>query len=240
MEPGDDGDDIFDRVILDTSLRTEMEQQQMKPVAVCIHHKVCILLKNNTKWLIVFNDPREIYYNRPNHVINQVKNYHQKKYLGKPILDWVDTISSLFIRIEEHGQQSVYWRSRNRKTRVRILFIITNSTSKESWFEMVLKEVIALIFSMFKKRNLNPACVLTLAYIYINSPKGTTYNQQELYGHLLETANGDVQALEKHMTEELNNYYKDGPTFSYDNHFDKYLVNWDIKCIVEEWLGGNS
>ena len=42
------------------------------------------------------------------------------------------------------------------------------------------------------------------------------------------------------MTEELHNYYKDGPNFSYDNHFDKYLVDWDIKCIVEEWLGGNS
>ena len=42
------------------------------------------------------------------------------------------------------------------------------------------------------------------------------------------------------MTEELHTYYKDGPNFSYDNHFDKYLVDWDIKCIVEECLGGNS
>ena len=93
---------------------------------------------------------------------------------------------------------------------------------------------------MFKKRKLNPSGVLVLDYIRINSPKGTTYKQKGLYGYLLETANGDVQALEKRMTEEFSNYYKDGPVFSYDNHFDKYLVKWDIKCIVEECLGGNS
>ncbi len=42
------------------------------------------------------------------------------------------------------------------------------------------------------------------------------------------------------MTEELSNYYKDGPSFTYDNYFDKYLVDWDIKCIVEDWLSANS
>ena len=63
---------------------------------------------------------------------------------------------------------------------------------------------------------------------------------QGLYGHLLDSANGDVKALEKCITEELSNYYKDGPTFSHDNHFDKYLVDWDIKTIMEDWLGANS
>ena len=104
----------------------------------------------------------------------------------------------------------------------------------------MLKDAVALIFLMFKKRNTNPAGVLALDYARINSPKGTTYKQQGLYGHLLDSANGDVQALEKRMTEEFNNYYKDGPTFSYDNHFDKYLVDWDIKTIMEDWLGENS
>ena len=52
--------------------------------------------------------------------------------------------------------------------------------------------------------------------------------------------NGDIQAFETHMTEELCNYFKGGPTFSYDNHFDKNLVHWDIKTIVEDWLGANS
>ena len=42
------------------------------------------------------------------------------------------------------------------------------------------------------------------------------------------------------MTQDLGNYYKDGPMFSYDNHFDKCLVDWDIKCIMEDWLCANS
>ena len=233
-EAGDDDDDIFDCVSLATSLRTEMYQQKTKPVATCVHYKVCIPLKNNKKWLIVFDNPRETYYSRPDHTINQVRNYQRKKFLGKTILDWVDTISRLSIQAEEHGQQNVYWRAKNGKTRGAILLSITLPTSKEIRFETILKQAVALIFLMFKKRKLNPAGVLALDYIYINSPKGTTKQQQGLYGHLLETINGDVKVMTKHMLKELSNYHKDGQAFSYDKHFDKYLVYWDIKCIVEE------
>ena len=52
-EPGDDDDDIFDRVSLETSLRTEMAQQHMRQVATYVHRKVGIPHKNNTKWPIV-------------------------------------------------------------------------------------------------------------------------------------------------------------------------------------------
>ena len=135
---------------------------------------------------------------------------------------------------------SVYWKSKkNGKTWCRLLFVNTLPTPEESRFKTVSKDTVALIFLMFKKHKTNPAGLLALNYICINSPKGTTYKQQGLYRHHLESANSDVQALERHMTKDLSNYYKYGPMFPYNNHFDKYIVDWDIKCTMEEWLGAN-
>ena len=109
-----------------------MARQQMQPVKTYVHKKICVSYKNVTKWLVVFDDPRAIYFLRPEHVIIQVKNYHHKKSPDQTIPNWVDTISRISIRAEEYGLQSVYLRSKNGKTRSRLIFVITLPTSEES------------------------------------------------------------------------------------------------------------
>jgi len=237
-------DDIFDRASLETSMKEAMSNKKLHPVTFYVHKKVRVPHSGETKWMVLFDELREVYYLKHEYITHQaktyVKHYYTKYHNGKPLPDWVDSFFTISIRAEEHGKESVFYRTKGNKTRSRIGFVITLKTSNESSFESVLKFSIKTICHLFQKRDKNHCGALALDYIRWSSPKGTSYKAQGLYGHLLQKTNGDEEALENRMTEELINYFKAGPTFSYDNNFDKYLVDFDIKTFMETWVGANN
>ena len=42
------------------------------------------------------------------------------------------------------------------------------------------------------------------------------------------------------MTTEIDDYFKDGYSLQYDVHLDRFIVNWDIKEALTNFVGVTS
>jgi hypothetical protein len=237
----DSDDDLgslgFDRDDTQLALKKALKKQLRKPVDVHVFKTIKNALKSTISRVILLGDPGNCYYLREEHVQQLLGLYWNNNHPGEPLPSWIGTITRYTIRREEYGAESLYLRTSTGNTRSRIGFIVTIPESEESTFNDVTKNVVALIFKLFKKRKGNPAGVLALDYIRESSPQG---GKRGLYGHLLETSRGDEKALEQRMTVELNDYFADGPVFHYDDYLNRYLVDFDIKEILEKYVGANS
>ena len=205
---------------------------------VFVHEPVRNPLTKKTSRLIVLSDPGATYWLREEHIV-QMLNYcwTGDSHAGEPVPAWVETVKRYTIRGEESGKSSLYKRTGNGKTRSRMGFVITLLTTDESRFDSYLAEAMGYITKVFRRRKNNPAGVLALDHVRDMSPNG---QKGGLYGHLLDTAKGNEKILEARMTKELNDYFGAKVVYQFDNHWDRYLVDFDIKELAENLLGANS
>ena len=56
----------------------------------------------------------------------------------------------------------------------------------------------------------------------------------------LDKGNGDPQKAANIMTEVMDSHYKDGFTFQFDTHLNKYMVDFDIKQLLADHVAITS
>ncbi len=51
---------------------------------------------------------------------------------------------------------------------------------------------------------------------------------------------GDEEKADNVMTEELHNHWKDGVAYHYDMPLEKFMVDYDIKEFLTNYVGADS
>ena len=113
--------------------------------------------------------------------------------------------------------------------------MFTVLTSDERSFATILKHDIRLLCSVIKKHKANPAWELAVNYC-LQLPQGSS----RLYSHLVSEYNGDHAKTAKWMTKQLDMHFKNGHELHFEVSIDKFMVDWDIKQLLEKYLGCNG
>ncbi|MDB4430327.1 hypothetical protein N9140_00035 [bacterium] len=154
-----------------------------------------------------------------------------------------ETVQGINLRDSPSSTTSRYQRvgTKNKTVEVTIFTVTLPYTERSnigSVLELIMNDYFKYLFA--RKRNLNTAGELALNYAKQLLPENAKPGSG-LYGHLVQRyGDGNSDTAAKHMTAEINKYWKRDITYVYDCHLDKYMVNYDIKKWAQYNLGATS
>lgn len=187
---------------------------------------VLVVLGNMTYWL------------KAEHVQEVCSTSYQNLNPDKPVPDWINSIRTIALRESEHGNDK-YYRASNNSVRHRMIFTIVVPSTDAGTLEKKADEALRTICRLFKKRTgpeENSAGALCLEHLK-SLPKGP---KGGLFGHVMNQYSNNEKLAAKQMTEKLHDEFKNGHYFDLDNHYNRYLVNYDIRQILVENLDIHS
>jgi hypothetical protein len=96
---------------------------------------------------------------------------------------------------------------------------------------LIVKDAIDFLTFSMKKREKNPVGVLLLDYL--------KDNVQGLYNHLM---NGSVSKdlVAEKLTNDMDAQFKGGYSISSNNWLNHFMVDYDIICILKDFVGYSS
>lgn len=249
VESGDDGEfktgeknfAVFGSANIKNVLQKATTTKNTVSKAVTIHDTFKSDLKGMSYALVVFGDPGNTYYLQSEHVQASAITYWEANFPKKKVPDWIKSITSYTQRATPHGENK-YWRSPVRNTTKSRLAYVFSYKSKDKDKINVRQQVtnqVDLIYSLFRKREPNNAGTLALDYldrIHTVKNDGTIGG---LYGYIVGNSK-DTTAIEMQMTSQLNLYYQNPPIIEEGGALDKYLCDFDIKALMETYLGAND
>ena len=97
--------------------------------------------------------------------------------------------------------------------------------------------MLCFLFDLFKKRDHKPASELAWLYLNDQSLSGVKGGQPN---HPLDGYKCDKEILAQKLTDTLNAYFSGGPKLVFGNHYEYFLVDYDIEELVSTCLGADS
>ena len=174
-----------------------------------------------------------------------VVNKKRKVLNPKEDSTWIETISLINLRAIEFGEESLWLKTTNKNTVDVIQFIHAVPIGEEEEFLPTLKAKIKYFFDVTRKRKTNITGRLVLEYC-IGLPQGRNGGLGAFCLKKGTTHKGtakEVVSMEKAadvMTQELHDHYRDGYTLQYDVPLNKFMVDYDIKEFITNYVGANS
>ena len=172
--------------------------------------------------------------------------YNRRKLLNpKEDGTWIETIASINLRAVEFGEESRWLKTSSNNTVDVTQFIHAVPIGEEEDFLPTLKAKIKYFFDVTHERKTNITGKLVLKYC-IGRPQGRTGGLGKFCLNKGTTHKGtakEVVSEEKTadvMTKELHDHYRDGYTLQYDVPLNKFMVDYDIKEFIMNYVGGNS
>lgn len=183
--------------------------------------------------IVTFADKKGCFFNKAQVVQAAVRAAFKKKNALKPMPSWIDSIHDINIRAEPHGLDSKYKRSSNGKTTQVWTMIFETDTTKEAQLMSDLRHAIKMMFHVYQPRDKNPCGKICMTILR------NTQKLEGVHKWAIREFKTDDEA-EKVLGEMMEGYFKHGPSFVHDCHLDQFMVDSDIKEILENKLSATS
>jgi hypothetical protein len=240
----DDDDDVDDCFgdNLKACLDKQVQDKSQRRVSVFVSNMFYNTAKDDVVKSVTCDRPGKTFYAKAEHIKMLMRARHEKMMIGnvnKPV-EWIDSIKDIKIRKEEHGRESKWRRTGGKGNTTEVVtFVVSVPADEEEQLRIVIENIFNEYFlKIFKKRTHNSAGELALAYaqsLPTDGPSGGLYNWL-----VNAKGGGDEEKTMQVMTEELHNHWKDGVAYHYDVPLDKFMVDYDIKEFIVNYVGCDS
>jgi hypothetical protein len=237
----DDSVDFGDPTMLD-NLNKQVKEDSRNLFSVFVSPAFQDVIGEKLVHCISFGKPNATFYLKAPHQKAVLTWLHSKKKLGNVnhVPKWIETLEDIKVRNIEHGPESKWYKTKKGNTTEIIFFVVAIPEDEGDTFHDVLKDIIEHYFmKVFKTRKQNPPGAAALSFAESlsdpNRPGTGLYNW-------LVTAKGkkDPEAAARAMTKEIDDHFKGGPAYHYDVSLDKFMVDFNIKELLNNHVGINS
>ena len=159
--------------------------------------------------------------------------------------DWIKTISLINLCAKEFGDESVWFRTGNKNTIDVVQFVHAVPIGEEDTFLPTLEAKNKYFFDVTRKRKTNATGKLVLEYC-LDLPQGKEGGLGRYCLNKGTTNKGTAKeavSMEKAadiMTKELHDHFKDGYTLQFDVPLNKFIVDFDIREFLMNYVGARS
>ena len=117
-------------------------------------HKHIHTKDGNTMLLVMLDSLYKVYWLKAEHVKEMCALAHKGTNPDKPTPPWINSLTDIHIRGDEHGKLDKYWRAPNGKgLRTRIAFAIVVPREKAGTLQTLANEHLDFMSKLFLKRN---------------------------------------------------------------------------------------
>ena len=251
MERDDDDDDSLDLVNMKGAAEAMEEfrkdERTKKPLVISVSPVFHNVADGYSYCAVTFPRGYKTFYFKADCAKSFIDLAYNKRKLLNPKEDgtWIQTITSINLRSVEFGDESRWLKTSSNNTVDVIQFIHADPIGEEEDFLPTLKAKLKYFYDVTRKRKTNITGKLVLKYT-IGRPQGRTgglgkfcldkgtIHKGTAKEEVSEERTADV------MTEELHEHYRDGYTLQYDVPLNKFMVDYDIKEFITNYVGGNS
>ena len=151
---------------------------------------------------------------------------------------WIDTIANFKVTASPHAVNRKWKRTGNKgNTTDLIYFVISVPTEKEKNLKDLLDYIVKKYFRKAFKKNGN-AGELCVDCLLDSAPSGPNSG---LHGYIVKSkGNGNRETTVDNVSTELSEFFTAEPSVTYESHLDQFMVDYDIKYILENHFGYNS
>lgn len=148
--------------------------------------------------------------------------------------EWITTLAPFNLRAVEFDDDSKYKRTTKNKTYTGLSFVhvYERNESMETVLANIKSEV-SYLFKLLQKRNRSSCGELFVDYM-------VKKQADPLFRWFMKQNNNDHEKISVSINEELHVYGSRSIEFMYEEHYDKYFVNYDIKGFLSTYAGVNS
>ena len=223
------------------------DERTKKPIVISVSPVFHNVANGYSYYVVTFSRGYATFYFKAECARSFIDLAYKKRKLVNPDEDgtWIQTITSINLRAVEFSEESHWLKTSSKNTVDVTQFIHAVPIGEEEDFLPTLKAKIKYFFDVTRKQKTNITSNLVLKYC-MGRPQGKT---SELGAFCLKkgtTHKGtskQVVSEEKTadvMTQELHDHYRDGYTLQYDVPLNKFMVDYDIKEFITNYVGGNS
>ena len=158
---------------------------------------------------------------------------------------WIETITSINLRGKEFGDDSLWLKTGNNNTIDVIQFIHAVPIGEEHTFLPTLNAKMKYFIDVTRKRKSNVTGKLVLDWCF-DLPQGRTGGLGKYCLNKGTTNKGtskeevSIERTADIMSQELHDHFKDGYTLQFDVPLNKFMVDFDIKEFIKNYVGANS
>ena len=237
----DDSVDFGDTKVI-KNLAKQMKEESKFLFPVFVSPPFHNVVDDTAVWAIFFGKPNKTFYCKAPHQKAICKMVHHLRLSGtsRNVPNWIDTIVDVKICKKEHGQPSVWYKSKKGNTTEIVHFVVSLPENESEKFHDMLSGIMKDFFVKgFKKRHKNPAGQLALAYAEEQGDNSDL--DKGLYNWCVRVKEGkDPLLAASAMTKEIHDHFSGGPAFHYDVSLDKFMIDWDVKHFLQDHVGVNS
>ena len=216
------------------------ENKAGKPLIISVSHAFVNVANEHVYYLVIFPKSGNTFYAKAEHYKATCKLAHKKRSLFNPNEDgnWIDTIDFFKARKEEYGQESLWRRTELKQNTTDLMYFVHAAPmGQDDQLASEIQKKVKYFVDVSKKRKTNITGHMALDYA-LSLPTGEKGGLGRFC--LQNKGNGDHEKAAAKMTDELNAHWGNGYSLQYDIHLNKFLVDWDIKKFLTEYVGVNS
>ena len=211
-----------------------------KPLSICVSPPFASVTKGHAYYYVTFPKPGKLFILKPDWYRINISICHKRRKLVNPKLnddgDWIDTIHIYHVRKNEYGAESLYRKTNSNNTIDLIAFIHAVPLDDMESFDKLLTYRLKYFFDVCRKRRTNATGMNALQFIR-DLPTGDTGG---IGRWALNRAKGDVEKAAELITDDMEEYYGGGHSLQYDVPLNRYMVDFDIKTFLDDYLGTTS
>ena len=210
------------------------------PLSICVSPAFVCVANGHAYYYITFPKPGKLFILKPEWYRINIAICYKKRKLVNPTLkdvgNWIDTIHIYHMRKNEYGAESLYRKTNSNNTIDLIAFIHAVPLDDMESFEELLTYRLKYFFDVCRKRRTNATGMNALKFIR-DLPTGDTGGTGRW---ALNRAKGDVEKAAELITDDMEEYYGGGHSLQYDVPLNRYMVDFDIKKFLVNYLGTTS
>ena len=186
-------------------------------------------------YVVTFPKPGKTFYLKAEHLKTLLKVALKKhKVLNlKEDGNWIETVLFCGARHKEYREESIRRRTSSGNTIDLVLFVHAVPVGEEEYFAHLLAARIKYFFDVSRKRKSNITGKAALNYV-CGLPRGSTGGIEKF---CLNKGGRDAYKAAKIMTMEIDAHFKDGYSLQYDVPLNRFMVDWDIKQFLTDYVG---
>ena len=251
MDRDEDDDDSLDLDNMEGACEAmaefRKEERTKKPLVISVSAVFQNVADGYSYYVVTFSKGYTTFYFKAECARSFIAVVNKKRKVTNPNEDstWIETISSINLRALEFGEESLWLKTSSKNTVDVTQFIHAIPIGEEEEFLPTLKAKIKYFFDVTRKRKTNITGRLVLEYC-INLRQGRTaglgafcLKKGTTHKGTAKQVVSDEKAADV-MTQELHDHYRDGYTLQYDVPLNKFMVDYDIKEFITNYVGANS
>lgn len=187
---------------------------------------------------VTFTEGSGIWWMSATFIQRTVAHAWSKTHPGKAEPSWISTFKKFYIRKEPHGDNALKT-DRYNSWVGHIGFVYSKPKNSRTSAVDEVRKIVSFVYSaMFGFAQSPGSGSFALGFMEHND------DQAKLYRYLTTNKDGsllhDLTKREQEFQDNMRSYFKKIPSIDDGYHLDYFFTDFDIKCVLENFLGANS